>query len=180
MTQVLILNHLTEDDVRYRAGVVVDFASSALITLRKAGGFVDDNAGAIAAAIAAGASQFVHASQIEAVKTARVGRSGQLEVASVGSAYTLGLADVGKHVRVDSAGAAVVNVPTHDAAPIPLYATITVEQAGAGAVTLTPAAGVTLNRMSTLSAAIANRYGVAQLIKTGANTWTLFGALAAA
>ena len=176
MTQVRVLADFTEEGASYRAGQVVDFASSAIITYRKAGGFVDDAAGAVSAAIAAGAPQLVHATEKIAAADAALGTVADLPVTNVtGTAYTLVPGDA--HVCCKSGSATTVTVPA-DAVPIPMGKAISIEQDGAGTVTVAGAAGVTVNVISGKTPVIAGRYGVAQLIKKGANRWTLFGALA--
>lgn len=176
MTQVLILSQFHEGGVRYAPGEVVDFASSSLIAARKAAGNVDDASAAVSAAIGAGAVQRVHATEIVAAADAEQGRDPGLSVVNVtGTDYTLKSSD--EHVVSKSGSATTITVPD-DSVAMRLGKLISIEQDGAGAVSIVGASGVTVNPQSGHSAQIAGQYGVAQLIKKGSNRWTLFGALA--
>jgi hypothetical protein len=97
-----------------------------------------------------------------------------------GAAYTAELADVEKVIRFIGAGAAVLTVPAAATCPFPIGTVLTVARDGAGGVTIAAAAGVTINRDAGTLAAIATQYGLANLRRTGPDTWTLFGALATA
>lgn len=175
MTQVRVLADFKEEGVSYVSGQVADFASSALITARKAGGFVDDAAGAVSAAISGGALQRDHAIEKIAAQDAAQGRSPDISATDVaGTSYTLKPSD--SYVCCKSGSATVITVPDDNTA-IRLGKLIAIEQDGAGAVTVAGAAGVTINVLTGHTAGIAGRYGVVQLIKKGANRWTLFGAL---
>lgn len=76
--------------------------------------------------------------------------------------------------RMNSASAQTLNLKQFQAwAP---GTVITIIQEGAGATTIVPASGVTVN--TALSSLITKgQYNVAQLIKTGAASWIAFGGL---
>ena len=93
-------------------------------------------------------------------------------------ARTLGLADINAHLVFSSAAAVTVTVPSNAVVAFPIGATVDIEQAGAGQVSLTGEAGVTLNRPAGRAAATAGQYAVLRLRKVAADTWTLFGDLA--
>lgn len=97
-----------------------------------------------------------------------------------GGAYTPELADLEKVIRFTGAAAAVLTVPADDAVFFPTGSVLTVARDGAGAVSIAGATGVTVNRDVGTNAAIATQYSLVNLRKTGANTWSLFGALVAA
>ena len=93
-----------------------------------------------------------------------------------GTAYTAVLADAQAYVRFTSASAVTCTVPASSAVAFPIGTVIEVEQAGAGAVTIAPGAGVTVNsRGGDLT--LAGQYAVAALKKVAADSWTLTGDL---
>lgn len=89
--------------------------------------------------------------------------------AQTGTSYTLVLTDAGKQVTMTNAAASTLTIPLNASVAFDVGVRIQVIQLGAGAVTLTPFAGVTLTSLST-SFAMA-QYQVATLIKTATNTW---------
>lgn len=95
--------------------------------------------------------------------------------AQTGTAYTLVLADLGKFVTMTNAGASTLTVPPNSSVAFPIGARIEGAQLGAGQVTLTAGAGVTLN--STPGLKIAAQYGTFGLIKTATDTWLAYGRL---
>ena len=94
-----------------------------------------------------------------------------------GTAYTLVLGDGQNMVTMNNASANTVTVPLNASVAFPIGTTVAIQQLGAGKTTVAATGGVTLNYLSTLTLAIVGQYGVAQLIKTGTDTWTLFGAI---
>ena len=97
--------------------------------------------------------------------------------AQSGAAYTAAAGDRDSYIRFTSGSAVTFTVPANSVIPLPLGSEITIEQGGAGAVTPTGAAGVTINRRGAVSAT-AGQYAVATLKKVGTDTWTLTGDLA--
>jgi hypothetical protein len=99
----------------------------------------------------------------------------------VGTTYTLALADAGALVRASNAAAIVVTVPTNATAAFPIGTEITLAQPGAGQVTITPTAGVTLNYYSPTSSVTAKlvaQHTAATLVKVATDTWAVYGNLA--
>ena len=83
--------------------------------------------------------------------------------------YTLVLADAGKQVTMSNAAASVLTVPPNSSVAFTVGVRVQVIQLGAGAVTLTAGAGVTISSLAT-SLEMA-QYQVATLIKTATNVW---------
>jgi len=98
--------------------------------------------------------------------------------AQVGAAYTLVLADHGKIVSMNNAGANTVTIPPNSSVAFPVGATITLRQAGAGQTTIAPGAGVTLNSRGA-AFKLAGQYAYATLVKVAADTWELSGDISA-
>ena len=94
-----------------------------------------------------------------------------------GTAYTLVLTDAGKLVRCNNAGAITLTVPPNTSVAFPVNTVITVEQKGAGQITVTPGSGVTCNAFDGLLSA--GQYAGLSLIKVDTNVWTVFGGISA-
>lgn len=94
------------------------------------------------------------------------------------TARTLGMADINAHLVFSSSSAVTVTVPANATTAFPVGATIDIEQNGTGQVSISGAAGVTVNKPAARTAATAARYSVVRLRKVATNTWTLFGDLA--
>jgi hypothetical protein len=86
---------------------------------------------------------------------------------------TLELADLGKLVRCNNAGAITLRIPTNANHAFPIGSIVTVEQVGAGVVTIAPVSGVTINPTARKTW---GQYSVIQLIKVGTDTWNVVGA----
>lgn len=93
-----------------------------------------------------------------------------------GTDYELVLADAETYLRLTDAYAITLTVPAEDDVAFPVGTSVLLEQGGLGAITITPAVGVTLNseggKLTT-----ADQYAVAQLVKVAADTWTVAGNL---
>jgi hypothetical protein len=92
-----------------------------------------------------------------------------------GTTYVLALADAGKLIRCDNVAGITLTVPKNAVVPLPINTVITIEQQGAGRVTISPVdTDVTLNAMAggLLTAA---QFAVIQLIKVDTNTWSVIG-----
>lgn len=89
------------------------------------------------------------------------------------TARTLVASDAMSYVRMNSASASTVTLPPQSSVAWQDNAEIHIEQTGAGAVTITPGSGVTINAPGGL--VIAGRYSVVSLKRTGLNAWTLRG-----
>ncbi len=94
-----------------------------------------------------------------------------------GTSYTLVLADMGKFVTMSNAGASTLTVPPNSSVAFPVGTVIEGAQLGAGQVTLTPGAAVTINGSPGLK--VAAQYGTFGLIKTATDVWLAFGRLSA-
>ena len=94
-----------------------------------------------------------------------------------GTTYTTVLADAGKIVECSNAGAIALTIPPNASVAYAVGTQIVVVQTGAGVVTLTPGAGVTLNSRGSLLAT-AGQYAVAFLYKQATNTWIVTGDVA--
>jgi hypothetical protein len=97
--------------------------------------------------------------------------------AQTGTSYTLVLTDVAKIVTLDNSSAITLTVPPESSVAWPTGTTIVLVALGTGTVTVTAGAGVTINSASS-AVDIGARYGVVTLLKTGTDTWLLFGNLA--
>ena len=86
-----------------------------------------------------------------------------------GTSYTLILTDSGKQVTMSNAGASTLTIPPNASVAFDVGVRVQVIQLGAGAVTLTAGAGVTISSLAT-SLEMA-QYQVATLIKTATNVW---------
>ena len=91
-----------------------------------------------------------------------------------GTADTPTTADNRGYLRTTSGSSVTITIPPNASQAFPIGTAIVIEQAGAGVVTISPGAGVTINTPRGYST-IATQYGVAQIKKTGTDTWTLLG-----
>lgn len=99
--------------------------------------------------------------------------------AQTGTTYTLVLADAARaaFLTMANAAASVLTVPPNSSVAFPVGSIVEGAQLGAGQVTLTPGAGVTINGTPGLK--IAAQYGTFGLLKTATDTWLAFGRLSA-
>jgi len=96
---------------------------------------------------------------------------------SISVSATLALVDAYCLLLVGAASAITLTVPADTTVAFPVGTQITITRTGAGTVTLAAAGGVTiLSKDSKL--AIDGQYAAVTLVKTGANAWYLWGALA--
>lgn len=94
------------------------------------------------------------------------------------TAYTLKADDVGLYLYTTNGSAVTVTVPLNTTVPFPVGTYITIEQHGAGKMTVAgETGGVTINPAATLSAGA--QYGVVGLYQVTPNVWTLFGNIGA-
>lgn len=93
-----------------------------------------------------------------------------------GTSYTAVLGDAGGYIQFTNAAAVAFTIPPNASVAFPLGTVITIEQNGAGTVTFTAGAGVSLQSRAS-AAATAGQYAVAQAKKVATNTWTLIGDL---
>lgn len=103
-------------------------------------------------------------------------KSARLGFRTVTANTTLALGDVDSVVEVNSSSARTVTVPTNASVALPIGAVIEIVRWGAGAVTITPASGVTLHSPDD-ARDIATQFGSAFLRKRATNEWHLTGDL---
>lgn len=97
--------------------------------------------------------------------------------AQTGTSYTLVLGDAGAFVTMTNAAASILTVPPNSSVAYPVGTFISGAQLGAGQVTLTPGAGVTITGTPGLK--IAGQYGTFEILKTATDTWLAYGRLSA-
>lgn len=89
-----------------------------------------------------------------------------------GTAYTLVLTDAGKDVRCTNAAAITLTVPLNADVALPVGTLIAFSQGGAGVVTATPVAGVTINAKN--GKATTGQYDARVLEYLGSDTWRVW------
>ena len=102
----------------------------------------------------------------------------QLVNAQTGTTYTLVATDAGKLVTLNNGSAITLTVPQDSDATIAVGTYIDLYQLGAGQVTVAAGTGATL-RTSGLTAKARAQYARLGVQKVAADTWSLFGDLAA-
>lgn len=97
------------------------------------------------------------------------------------ASHTLVLADAGTILEMNSASAQVFTIPPNSSVPFPIGTTVELVRLGAGTVTITPGAGVTLPNSvegaGTSSRTITSQYTSASLYKRATDTWVLSGSI---
>ena len=93
------------------------------------------------------------------------------------ASYTLALTDDGKVVEMGVASGNTLTVPPNASVAFPIGTQIVILQTGAGQVTLTQGAGVTINATPGLK--LRTTWSSATLIKRATNTWVAIGDLSA-
>ena len=88
-----------------------------------------------------------------------------------GTSYTLVLSDSGKQVTMSNAGASTLTIPPNASVAFVVGVRIQIIQLGAGVVTLTAGAGVTLVKPNVPLTMTQNQ--IATLVKTASNTWAV-------
>ena len=127
-------------------------------------------------------ADLVHASrhatgQADAITPAAIGAMPALvPITNIAASAMLTLTHAGNLLTCGSASAITITIPADATANFPIGSQITVTQTNVGAVTVSPASGVTLNSKDT-KRGIDGQYAAATLVKTAANTWYLWGAL---
>lgn len=92
--------------------------------------------------------------------------------AQTGTTYTAALADLGKLITMNNAGANTLTIPTNAAVAFEADRDwFAVAQYGAGTTTIQGDTGVTVNGVSAGSAAVPFRYAVIVCTKIGTNEW---------
>lgn len=95
------------------------------------------------------------------------------------TAYTPDENDVGSLMLFQSASPTTLTIPPDASLRLPVGATLSAMQGGAGAVTIAAGAGVTLNRVDGYQAKTWKRWATVHLYKIAENVWVLGGELAA-
>jgi C4-dicarboxylate-specific signal transduction histidine kinase len=119
------------------------------------------------------ASQVLTATEQNALATAMIAINAQ-----TGASYTTVLADDGKLITVSNASANTLTIPPNSSVAYGIGTQINIAQLGAGQVTITAGAGVTLNS-SGAKLKLKDQYSVATCVKTDTNTWFVVGNLSA-
>lgn len=114
----------------------------------------------------------------EAAVSSAVFEQAQTVNAQTGTTYTLVASDAGKLVTLSNASAVTLTVPQDSAATWTVGVYCDLYALGAGQVTVVAGTGATL-RVSGLTAKSRAQYARLGLQKVSANTWSLFGDLAA-
>jgi hypothetical protein len=119
------------------------------------------------------ALQVLTAAELDAVATAMIALNAQ-----TGTSYTAALGDDGDLVTLDNASAITFTVPPNSSVAFGIGTQINVMQLGAGQVTITAGAGVTL-RSAGSRLKTNGQYAVATCCKIATDTWVVIGNLAA-
>jgi hypothetical protein len=102
--------------------------------------------------------------------------SAQVPVDAWTASGTLVLTNAGHAVEVTTASAATVTVPPNSSAAFPVGTVIEIAQMGAGQLTITPGAGVTIRSAGALTKTRV-QYSTVSLRKNATDTWLLVGDL---
>ncbi len=98
--------------------------------------------------------------------------------AQTGTTYTTVLADDGKLITASNAASIALTIPPNSSVAYGIGTQINIMQLGAGTVTITPGAGVTINSAGAKLKTDA-QYAVATCLKIDTNTWVAVGNLKA-
>jgi hypothetical protein len=90
-----------------------------------------------------------------------------------GTSYTLVLTDAGKCVEGNNASAITLTIPPNSSVAFPVGTVVEVFQQGAGQITVTAGAGVTLRAPD--GAKLAKQYASASIRQRAADEWVLAG-----
>ena len=119
------------------------------------------------------ASQVLTAAEQNALATAMIAINAQ-----TGTTYTTVLADDGKLVTCDNAASIALTIPPNSSVAYGIGTQINIMQLGAGTVTITAGAGVTLRSAGSKLKTDA-QYAVATCCKIATDTWVVVGNLKA-
>jgi len=119
------------------------------------------------------AAQVLTAAEQNALATAMIAINAQ-----TGTTYTTVLADDGKLITCSNAAAIALTIPPNSSVAYGIGTQINIAQLGAGTVTITAGAGVTLNSDGA-KLKLNAQYAVATCVKTDTNTWFVVGNLKA-
>ena len=96
--------------------------------------------------------------------------------AQTGTTYTAVLTDDGKLITADNAAAIALTIPPNSSVAFGIGTQLNIMQLGAGVVTITAGAGVTLRSAGT-KIKTNGQYSVATCVKIATDTWVLVGNL---
>ena len=119
------------------------------------------------------AGQVLLAAELDAVATAMIAINAQ-----TGTTYTTVLADDGKLITADNASPIALTIPPASSVAYGIGTQINIMQLGAGTVTITAGAGVTLQSAGSKLKTDA-QYAVATCVKIDTDTWVAVGNLKA-
>ena len=119
------------------------------------------------------AAQVLTAAELDAVATAMIAINAQ-----TGTTYSVVLSDDGKLITCSNASAIALTIPPNSSVAYGVGTQINIAQLGAGQVTITAGAGVTLNSEGS-KLKLKGQYAVATCVKTDTNTWFVVGNLSA-
>ena len=94
-----------------------------------------------------------------------------------GSSYTLALSDDGLIIECSNSSGTALTVPPNSSVPFAIGTQIQLLQTGAGQITVTPGAGVTVNATPGLRTRA--QWSFATLVKRSTDTWVLVGDITA-
>ena len=117
--------------------------------------------------------QTLTAAQMDNVATAMIAINAQ-----TGTTYSVVLSDDGKLITCSNASAIALTIPPNSSVAYGVGTQINIAQLGAGQVTITAGAGVTLNSEGS-KLKLKGQYAVATCVKTDTNTWFVVGNLSA-
>jgi hypothetical protein len=119
------------------------------------------------------AGQILLAAELDAMATAMIALNAQ-----TGTTYTTVLTDDGKLVTLDNGSAITLTIPPNGTVAYGIGTQINLMQLGAGQVTITPGAGVTI-RSAGSKLKTSAQYAVATCVKIASDTWVAVGNLTA-
>ena len=119
------------------------------------------------------AGQVLTAAQQNSLATAQIALNAQ-----TGTTYTAVLGDDGDLVTLDNAAAIALTIPPNSSVAFGIGTQINIMQLGAGQVTITAGAGVTL-RSAGSKLKTNGQYAVATCAKIATDTWVVVGNLVA-
>jgi hypothetical protein len=119
------------------------------------------------------AGQVLTAAEQNALATAMIAINAQ-----TGTTYTTVLTDDGKLVTCDNASAITLTIPPNSSVAYGIGTQINIMQLGAGQVTITAGAGVTIRSANSRLKTTA-QYSVATCVKIATDTWVAVGSLSA-
>tara|TARA_R110000868_G_scaffold197579_2_gene443771 strand:- start:839 stop:1222 length:384 start_codon:yes stop_codon:yes gene_type:complete len=117
--------------------------------------------------------QVLTAAELDAVATAMIAINAQ-----TGTTYSVVLSDDGKLITCDNAASIALTIPPNSSVAYGIGTQINIMQLGAGTVTITAGAGVTLRSAGSKLKTDA-QYAVATCAKIATDTWVVVGNLKA-